>query len=167
MNIGRHSLFILTMKLFSGSPEPEIFCFLELHSLLNHHTESIYQGGFAINKMEYSETYLHRYAGCSCRRPHVPGILRSHDAALLQDRLQRRAVHYCPVPHGTCFCRLGYGSQRPHPDPVRLFLQCIYYPSPVAAAMRLPLNQVITMVAAVNPAISALPTFIFMATSTY
>lgn len=33
-----------------------------------------------------------------------------------------------------------------------------------AAAMRLPLNQVITMVAAVNPAISDLPTFIFMAT---
>lgn len=33
-----------------------------------------------------------------------------------------------------------------------------------AAAMRLPLNQVITMVAAVNPAISDLTTFIFMAT---
>ena len=30
--------------------------------------------------------------------------------------------------------------------------------------MRLPLNQVITMVAAVNPAISDLPTFIFMDT---
>ena len=33
-----------------------------------------------------------------------------------------------------------------------------------AAAMGLPLNQVITMVAAVNPAISDLTTFIFMAT---
>ena len=33
-----------------------------------------------------------------------------------------------------------------------------------AAAMRLPLNQVITMVAAVNPAISDLTTFIFLAT---
>ena len=114
--------------------------------------------------MEYSETYLHRYAGCSCRRPHVPGILRSHDAALLQDRLQRRAVHYCPVPHGTCFCRLGYGSQRPHPDPVRLFLHAFITLPLYAADMRLPLNQVITMVAAVNPAISDLPSFIFMAT---
>ena len=33
-----------------------------------------------------------------------------------------------------------------------------------AAAMGLPLNQVITMVAAVNPAISDLTTFIFLAT---
>ena len=32
--------------------------------------------------MEYSETYLHRYAGRSSRRPHVTGIFRSNDAAL-------------------------------------------------------------------------------------
>lgn len=70
----------------------------------------------------------------------------------------------CPVPHGTCFCRLGYGSQRPHPDPVRLFLHAFITLPLYAAAMRLPLNQVITMVAAVNPAISDLPTFIFMDT---
>ena len=56
------------------------------------------------------------------------------------------------------------GCQRPHPDSVRLFLQCIYHLPLYAAAMGLPLNQVITMVAAVNPAISDLTTFIFLAT---
>lgn len=41
-------LFVLTMKLIPDSPEPETFCFLEFHSLLNHRIEGIYQGGFAM-----------------------------------------------------------------------------------------------------------------------
>lgn len=52
--------------------------------------------------------------------------------------------------------------------PVRTLFACFlnaFITLPLyAAAMGLPLNNVITMVAAVNPAISDLPTFIFLAT---
>ena len=65
-------------------------------------------------KVEYSETDLHRHAGSHSRRPHVPGIFRSPDAAFLQGGFQRCPIHHGPVHVRPCFRRLGGDHQDPY-----------------------------------------------------
>lgn len=205
------------MKLISGSPEPEIFCFLELHSLLNHRIESIYQGGFAmktkwsIQKLIYTGM-LAAVAGALMSLEFsvpmmppfykidfsdVPSIIAlfllgpvsaawveiikiiiklitvGTNSMYVGEFANLIGVVLFVIPMWAVYKKGGKTRRAAIASlavsvPIRTLFACFcnaFITLPLyAAAMGLPLNQVITMVAAVNPAISDLTTFIFMAT---